>query len=156
MALAIVASSFIPVKAGFGSEVEQNIVSAETTSFTTEHGVQHPVQNVAVSQGYKLFHPGLDFDGVTGQFIYPAIAGEVSAVSYSRYGYGNAIIIEHRNGLTTLYAHLNEIYVKKDQEVTTKFVIGTMGSTGNANGDHLHFEVRDNKRPINPYSVLPR
>lgn len=156
IALAIVAASFIPVNAGFDSEAEQTLVSAEITNFTTERGVQYPTQNVAITQGYRFFHPGIDFDGITGDSIYPVMAGRIEAISYSRYNYGNAIIINHGSNLTSLYAHLNRIFVEEGQEVTTKTVIGEMGATGRSYGDHLHLEVRDHGRAINPYSVLPR
>jgi murein DD-endopeptidase MepM/ murein hydrolase activator NlpD len=155
MAVAIVASSFLPLKPGFEGDFEQNIVSVRTTNLTTEKGVRYPVQNIKITQGYKLFHPGIDLDGKTGDLVYSIMAGKVLAVSYSRYNYGNAIIIDHGNNLTSLYAHLSRIHVNKGQEVTTKTIIGEIGASGRASGDHLHLEIRDHNYPINPFSILP-
>ena len=83
------------------------------------------------------------------------MAGKVEAISRSRYAYGNAIIIDHGNQITSLYAHLSEIKVKKDEEVNLKTEIGKVGSTGHSSGAHLHLEIRDQQRPINPYVILP-
>ena len=156
IALAIVASSFMPTANTFADEPEQNVVSAQKVALTTQSGLRYPTDNVKVSQGYHFFHPALDFDGLTGDAIYPVMGGRVEAVQYSNYAYGNAIIVGHGDGLSTLYAHLSKIFVEKDQEVSVNSVIGEMGATGRAYGDHLHFEALDHGRPISPYSVLPR
>lgn len=63
---------------------------------------------------------------------------------------------EHADGLASLYAHLSEINVKEGDRVDTRTVIGKMGRTGNATGDHLHLEVYKNGRPVNPISILPK
>lgn len=156
IALAIIASSLLPTTSAYADEVEQNVVSAKKVALTTESGLRYPVDEVKISQGYHFFHPALDFDGLTGDPVYPVMGGKVEAVSYSNYAYGYAIYIGHGGGVSTLYAHLSEIFVEKDQEVSVKTVIGEMGATGRAYGDHLHFEAHDHGRPINPYSVLPR
>jgi murein DD-endopeptidase MepM/ murein hydrolase activator NlpD len=156
IALAIVASSFMPTTSTFADEPEQNIVTTQKIALTTESGLRYPTDNVIVSQGYHFFHPALDFDGLTGDAIYPVMGGRVQGVQYSNYAYGNAVLVAHGNGISTLYAHLSKIFVEKDQEVSTKTVIGEMGATGRAYGDHLHFEALDHGRPISPYSVLPR
>jgi murein DD-endopeptidase MepM/ murein hydrolase activator NlpD len=156
IALAIIATSFIPTTSTFAEEPEQNIISAKKVSLTTETGLRYPVDEVRVSQGYSFFHPAIDFDGITGDPIYPVMGGFVEAISFSNYAYGNAIIVNHGDGISTLYAHLSKIFVDSNQEVTTKTVIGEMGATGRAYGDHLHFEAHDHGRPIYPYSVLPR
>ena len=82
--------------------------------------------------------------------------GRVFAINYSRYAYGNAILIYHGSEITSLYAHLSKINVTPNQEVTTDMVIGEMGATGRSFGDHLHLEIRDNGVPINPLTVLPK
>jgi murein DD-endopeptidase MepM/ murein hydrolase activator NlpD len=64
-------------------------------------------------------------------------------------------LINHGSDITTLYAHLSKIFVEPNQEVTTDTVIGEMGATGHALGDHLHLEIRDTGKPINPLTVLP-
>jgi murein DD-endopeptidase MepM/ murein hydrolase activator NlpD len=133
-----------------------NVEPEISVDLNTKHGVQYPVKVVKVTQGYSIFHPGLDLDGETGDPIYPIMAGKIEAIDHSKYAYGNAILINHGNEISSLYAHLSEIEVTQNQEVTTEDEIGKMGATGHASGDHLHLEIRDHGQPINPYSVLPR
>ena len=113
----------MPVNTPVEAYEEKVVVSAENP-LSTQKGVQYPVEEVKVSQGYRLFHPGLDLDGITGDPIYPVMGGVVEAVEYSRFAYGNAIIIKHGNSMTTLYAHLSKINVVKDQEVTKDSILG--------------------------------
>ncbi len=155
MALVIIATSFVPVNVS-GNDYEENIITEENTPLSTEQGARFPVENVRITQGYRFFHPGVDFDGVTGDKIHPAMAGKVEAVEYSRFAYGNAVLVSHGGGMTTLYAHLSKIYVKKGDELAKNDIVGEMGATGRSWGDHLHFEVRDHGFPISPYNILPR
>ncbi|MEJ7693350.1 M23 family metallopeptidase, partial [Daejeonella sp.] len=62
--------------------------------------------------------------------------------------------IRHKNNLETLYGHLSKVNVKEGQMVNTGQVIGQVGSTGHSTGNHLHYEVRKNGKPINPGSYL--
>jgi murein DD-endopeptidase MepM/ murein hydrolase activator NlpD len=156
LALLIIASSFFPTKDALPTDSEENIVMAPAVVLTTERPIQYPVVDVKISQGYRLFHPGVDFDGVTGDKVSPVMAGQVEAVGYSRLGYGNAVLINHGGGIASLYAHLSKINVSKGQEVTTRTKLGEMGATGRAYGDHLHLEIRDYGKPVNPLSVLSR
>ncbi len=156
LAIMILASSFMPVTANFDSEPDLSIIAQETTPLTTERGIRYPVEEVLITQTYRLYHPGIDLDGITGDAIYPIMTGVVEDVSYSRFAYGDAVIINHGNGITSLYAHLSKIEVKEGQEVTMDTKLGEMGATGRAFGDHLHLEFRDHGRAINPLSVLPR
>ncbi|GAC1335282.1 MAG: peptidoglycan DD-metalloendopeptidase family protein [Candidatus Dormibacteria bacterium] len=71
-------------------------------------------------------------------------------------GYGRHVVIAHKNGMFTLYGHLNAYQVKVGQQVHQGDLIGLMGSTGNSSGPHLHFEVRVNNSPIDPMPYLPR
>jgi len=156
LALMLIATSFVPTDVFANTEAEQAVIGETTISLTTEKSAQYPVEIVKVTQGFRLFHPGIDFDGLTGDPIRPIKKGRVEDISTSRYAYGNAIIVEHGNKITSLYAHLSKIYVQEGQEVGTDTIIGEMGTSGRAYGDHLHLEVRDHGIPINPYSVLPR
>lgn len=134
------------------------VVSIDSTynPIKTEIGTRFPVEKISITQTYSFIHPGLDLDGVTGDPIISIKKGTVVHVSREKFSYGNSVIIDHGNGLTSLYAHLSKIYVKEGQMVTTDTQIGEMGATGHAFGDHLHFEVRENGIRINPLSVLPR
>jgi murein DD-endopeptidase MepM/ murein hydrolase activator NlpD len=135
---------------------EEDFVTEAPFILETEKSVQYPVENINITQGYKMFHPGLDLDGITGDPIRPVMDGTVEAINYSKYAYGNAILINHGSDITTLYAHLSKILVNPNQEVTTDTIIGEMGATGHASGDHLHLEIRDSGKPINPLTVLPQ
>lgn len=123
---------------------------------TTEITIQYPVKPIIVNQGYNLLHWGVDFDGVEGDPIRSIKKGRVVRVDYSRFAYGNSILIDHGQGLGSLYAHLSRINVREGDEVDANLIIGRMGSTGYSTGDHLHLEVYKNGRPVNPFSILPK
>ena len=164
MALMIIASSFTPAGAFMTNNETTNnqeeapvyTVDGTETPINTEIGTQFPTDPIRITQGYNFFHPGLDLDGITGDSIKPIKIGKVISIDQSKFAYGNSVIIDHGNDLTSLYAHLSKINVKLGQEVNTNTVVGEMGATGRAFGDHLHLEVRDKGIPINPQSVLPR
>jgi murein DD-endopeptidase MepM/ murein hydrolase activator NlpD len=120
----------------------------------TKAGVDYPVKTTRITQNYGLFHPGIDFDGVTGDPIYPITVGRVDKIEYSKFGYGSHIYIDHGNGTKSLYAHLSKIYVSEGDIVSTDTVLGAMGATGRAFGDHLHLEVYENEKRINPLTLL--
>ncbi|OGC70659.1 hypothetical protein A2415_00315 [candidate division WWE3 bacterium RIFOXYC1_FULL_39_7] len=138
------------------ASIDENFVTKAPFVLQAKKSIQYPVKMIKITQGYKTFHPGIDLDGVTGDPIYPIMDGKVFAINYSKYAYGNAILIYHGSEITSLYAHLSKINVAPNQEVTTETVIGEMGATGRSFGDHLHLEVRDNGIPINPLTVLPK
>lgn len=156
IALAVVVSAFNPGKVVLPGSKEEPVVAVSVIQTKTERGIQYPVGAVKLTQNYKAYHPGLDLDGTTGDPIRPIMPGKVEAISRSKFAYGNAILINHGNNITSLYAHLSKINVVAGQDVAMDTVIGQMGSTGRSTGDHLHLEVRDHGRPLNPYLVLPR
>jgi len=80
--------------------------------------------------------------------------GTVTYAGEIFWGYGKHVIIDHGNNVTTIYAHLNKIYVYKGQKMTTSDVIGGQGKTGWATGVHLHFETRVYGIPVNPRVFL--
>ncbi len=98
-------------------------------------------------------HKGLDICQNGGCFKDPAYAaagGVVLSAKDSNNGYGNCVIIDHGNGITTLYAHLNSCSVKAGDVVEAGDEIGLIGSTGYSYGPHLHFEVRIDNVPVDP------
>jgi murein DD-endopeptidase MepM/ murein hydrolase activator NlpD len=99
------------------------------------------------------FHTGVDIGGVTGQPIVASKAGKVIMASYYG-GYGNAIIIDHGGGMSTLYGHMSGFAVSGGS-VDQGEVIGYVGCTGHCTGPHLHFEVRVNGSPVDPMPYLP-
>jgi len=106
-----------------------------------------------VISGRKDFHAGIDIGAPTGTNIVAAESGRVSYAGYMR-GYGNVIILSHNGGYSTVYGHNSVNLVKKGQYVNKGSVIAKMGSTGNATGPHLHFEIRSAGKPHNPLSYL--
>lgn len=87
-------------------------------------------------------HAGIDFDGERGDPIFAATDGRVTFAGFHAGGYGNLIFIMRKDGTQTRYAHLDRISVSVGDKVRAGERIGRMGSTGQATGAHLHFEVR--------------
>ncbi|WP_028559434.1 murein hydrolase activator EnvC family protein [Paenibacillus pinihumi] len=100
-------------------------------------------------------HTGVDFAAPQGTAIYAAESGVV-LVAQATSGYGNTVIIDHGNGMWTLYGHIRNGGIKVDAGQTVKRgqKIAEVGSTGNSTGPHLHFEVRMNEKPQNPMSYI--
>jgi murein DD-endopeptidase MepM/ murein hydrolase activator NlpD len=102
------------------------------------------------SSGY---HTGLDFAAPSGTPVFSALAGTVVESGWGG-AYGNHLIIKHSNGVKTLYAHLTSAKVSKGDKVLRGQTIGTVGSTGNSTGPHLHFEVIKGGTQRNPAAFL--
>jgi murein DD-endopeptidase MepM/ murein hydrolase activator NlpD len=117
-----------PVSSGFGTRV-------------------HPIL------GEVRVHTGIDYAAGTGVPIKAAGSGIVVWAG-PRGGYGNAVIIDHRNGLATLYAHQSRVNATVGQKVSTGQVVGFVGQTGMSTGPHLHFEVRELGAPVDPLGYL--
>lgn len=126
-----------------------------------------PSDGHTIVRGLSWFHTGVDIDcngranGSSTDDNYAAADGIVSFAGprFSGYagGYGNLVIIDHGNGLSTRYGHNYSIYVKAGQQVTAGTPIGRCGSTGNSTGTHLHFEVigsRGSKDYRNPLEYI--
>jgi len=101
-----------------------------------------------------IFHQGVDIVAKQYSKIYSTISGYVSKVVYSKYGYGNKIIIKNTQGFEVLYAHLSSINIKKGQYVNKGQIIGMVGSTGMSTGAHLHYEIRKNDSLKNPLAYF--
>ena len=103
--------------------------------------------------GYQKFHSGIDFGAEYGSTIRAADSGTVIYAGWYG-GYGNAVIVNHGNGITTLYGHTSQMYVAEGQVVQRGQAIAAVGSTGLSTGPHLHFEVRQNGEPVDPLNYL--
>jgi murein DD-endopeptidase MepM/ murein hydrolase activator NlpD len=103
--------------------------------------------------GYSRFHAGIDFAASHGSAIRAADSGRVIFSGWYG-GYGQTVIIDHGNGVSTLYAHASRLYVNEGQNVQQGQSIAAVGSTGLSTGPHLHFEVRQNGNPVNPMAYL--
>ncbi len=102
-------------------------------------------------------HTGTDIAGVgKGANIYAAAAGKVVKVKWGSTGYGYHLIIDHGDGIQTLYAHCSNMFVKVGQYVNQGDIIAAVGSTGNSTGPHLHFEIRINGKYVNPMNYVSR
>lgn len=133
-----------------------------TTAGTGSGQLARPVDGVVTSGfGYRThpilgtsrLHAGIDFGAPTGTPIRAAEAGQVVRAG-AQGGYGLTVVIDHGGGLATLYAHQSQLAVSAGQSVGRGEVIGYVGSTGMSTGPHLHFEVRENGRPVNPAPYL--
>ncbi|MEA2283276.1 MAG: hypothetical protein QOK21_3883 [Solirubrobacteraceae bacterium] len=100
------------------------------------------------------FHPGLDFPAPSGTSVYAAGRGCVSVAGYDTGGYGNLVVVAHRLGMTSWYAHLSSIAVRTGTCVVAGTRIGRVGATGYATGPHLHFELRLRGAAVDPLSGL--
>jgi peptidoglycan hydrolase-like protein with peptidoglycan-binding domain len=99
-------------------------------------------------------HTGIDYPAPAGAGVVAAGRGCVQSAGFDAGGYGNLVIIAHRAGMTSWYAHLARIRVRPGQCVVAGTPIGTVGSTGNSTGPHLHFELRLRGAAIDPLSGL--
>ncbi len=155
-ALILLTSIASPAASAFKTSPEPEVVAltSEEVELTTQKSVRVPLDSFNITQGYHLFHRAIDLKEVTGAPVYPIMGGMVETVAYTRFGYGNYIIINHGSSYKSLYAHLSKIIVEKNQEVDKGTVIGLVGSTGLSTGSHLHLEVWENDHPINPLTIL--
>jgi murein DD-endopeptidase MepM/ murein hydrolase activator NlpD len=107
-----------------------------------------------LSQGYRADHRAVDIAAPIGTAITAADRGVVIRAGWNNQGYGQFVVIDHNIDYITLYAHLDQIFVEEGQVVAQGDLIGTVGSTGNSTGPHLHFEIRDFGRRTNPLELL--
>jgi murein DD-endopeptidase MepM/ murein hydrolase activator NlpD len=99
-------------------------------------------------------HDGIDFPAPMGQSVGAAGRGTVLFAGWNSGGYGNLIVVQHRLGFQTWYAHLSRFYVSRGSAVAGGVRIAAVGSTGRSTGPHLHWEVRRNGTPINPVPYM--
>ena len=138
-----------------------------TTVTRVSGGFLRPVSGgVTSSYGYRIhpifkrriYHSGVDLGMPMGSPVKASNSGKVIYVGWYG-GYGKVVIIDHGkvNGVpvSTLYAHLSSYRVSNGASVTKGQVIGNVGSTGYSTGPHLHFEVRENGKPVNPSKYAP-
>ena len=116
--------------------------------------------NITSLHGYRIHpklggvkhHNGIDI-AVKNADVVATASGQISIASYSN-GYGYYIIIDHKNGFSTLYGHLSHIFVEVGQKVEIAQTIGKSGSTGLVTGEHIHYEVRRDGKILNPMNFI--
>ncbi len=109
----------------------------------------HPIDKIT------KFHGGLDLAVPTGTSVEAAAGGVVSFAGWSG-GYGNLVVMKHADGRETRYGHLEKILVAEGTEIAAGQPIALSGSTGKSTGPHLHFEIRENGKVVNPNDVLAK
>lgn len=109
----------------------------------------NPLPNGNWVRGFFTGHTGVDLSASPGTPIYAANSGNVLFSGFSTWGYGNAVVLEH-GPFSTLYGHMQSIYVSCGQYVSAGTIVGLVGSTGNSSGPHLHFEIRFQNQPQDP------
>ena len=137
-----------------GGKWELPVIPEGEVGVVTEESVVVPIEKFRLSQGYSWIHPGADMAAKKGEVVKPIMAGWVIEVKKERWGYGQHVIVGHKNGFQSLYAHLSKINVVKGDEVTTETALGEVGSTGRSTGPHLHLEIRQEGKLVNPKTVL--
>ena len=101
-------------------------------------------------------HDGIDIAADAGDLVYASAPGEVIYAGSGLRGYGNVVIVRHDERTTSLYAHNSTLRVKKGELVSGGDLLATVGSTGHSTGPHVHFEVRREKKALNPRKILPK
>lgn len=101
------------------------------------------------------FHAGIDLLASRGTPVAAAAPGRVAFAGFARGGWGKLVVVVHRDGVQTLYAHLSTIDVRRGASVRTGEQLGRVGATGDATGPHLHFEVRVRGAAVDPSTALP-
>jgi murein DD-endopeptidase MepM/ murein hydrolase activator NlpD len=115
---------------------------------TTPYGPRiHPIHRL------PQFHRGIDLAG--GDTAIKAAAAGTVVQANVRVGYGNVVVIDHGNRISSLYSHFSSVAVKAGDRVAAGQTLGRMGATGFATGPHLHFEIRVNGAPVDPTPLIP-
>lgn len=104
---------------------------------------------------YPHFHTGIDIADAAGTSVLAADDGVVAVVGHGTTGYGNFVVLAHRDSMMTLYGHLQATLVEPGDMVTQRQPIGLEGSSGNSTGPHVHFELRIRDEPNDPAPYLP-
>ena len=162
----------LPEDSGLNTGINVNRSSASQK--TSSAGFVNPTtaSNSVVTSGYggrnapktsggygSSNHDGIDIGGTGGNLNGQAAdsigGGKVTEVGYDENGYGNYVVVDHGNGYTSLYGHLQKATVKQGETVSAGQQVGVIGSTGNSSGPHLHLRVRKNGQSIDPRTVIP-
>jgi murein DD-endopeptidase MepM/ murein hydrolase activator NlpD len=143
--------------ADFAAALDAAVAATGTGTVTNSTGVSasgwvKPAQGSVSSEygpRWGTEHEGIDIAAGSGSAIRAAGAGVVKKASWYG-GYGNAVIIDHGNGVQTLYGHASKLNVKEGDRVQAGQLIAKVGSTGDSTGPHLHFEVEVDGKKVNP------
>lgn len=134
-----------------------NPTTASNSVVTSGYGGRNAVKT---SKGYSSTnHDGIDIGGTGGNLNGQAAdsigGGKVTEVGYDENGYGNYVVVDHGNGYTSLYGHLQKATVKQGDTISAGQQVGVIGSTGSSSAPHLHLRVRKDGQSIDPRTVIP-
>ena len=134
-------------------------------AFFLDSSIRMPLRSAVISSAFGFrhspvygrwkFHKGIDFAAPEGEPVFACKSGTVNVCIRDNSIFGNYIVIHHGGGMTSTYAHLSQIKVKKGDFVNSGDIIGNVGKTGAATGSHLHFEIRLNGTAQDPAKLLP-
>lgn len=133
---------------------QQPVMAAPEVVVTTETTYKKPT-NGYYSQGFHWYHQAVDLAAPLGEAVYPIAKGRVVSFQYRKWGYGHFVVVEHQDKSRSLYAHLGKINIQAGQSVDKNTCLGEIGLTGWTTGPHLHLEVSQQGRNINPAEILP-
>lgn len=134
---------------------DETLLQTSVTAKRSPFDFRMPVADGVITQGFSSYHHAVDIAAAYGTPIYPLGGGKVEFTGYLTDGHGDTVVIDHGDGLKTLYAHMSQIDVGDGNVVSETTKIGNIGLTGHTTGPHVHVEVFDNGVMINPASVLP-
>jgi murein DD-endopeptidase MepM/ murein hydrolase activator NlpD len=134
-------------------------VSAAGAAAPHPESIHWPVEAGVISSDYGerwgKMHKGIDIAADIGEPVYAVAEGDVIYAGDGLRGYGNVVIIQHGQHLSSLYAHNSELKVKQGDHVTQGMLVALMGNTGHSTGPHVHFELRQGDVAVNPRTLLP-
>ncbi len=146
-----VVSSYKPRPAPISAYSDEEVAPAAEINTGTK--LLWPVLSHRITQYYHWGHSGLDIGDKMGNPIYAAESGKVERAGWNN-GYGNNVVINHGNGIKTLYGHSSKLLVKVGDTVSRGETIALIGSTGWSTGPHLHLEIRVNEVRQNPLNYI--
>ncbi|SDG07816.1 Peptidase family M23 [Thermoanaerobacter thermohydrosulfuricus] len=131
------------------SQASIKMISPVTGKVTSGFGMRvDPITNQLTN------HTGIDIDAPIGTEVKAALDGVVMLVEEQNQDFGKVIVLRHANDVRTVYAHLSEILVKEKDQVKQGDIIGKTGDTGKVTAPHLHFEVWENGKPVDPLTKV--
>lgn len=125
------------------------ILPLEKATLTSSFGMR-----TSPISGKWKFHKGIDLAAPLGSSILACKSGVVRKIERNNSVYGNYVVIEHFGGYQSLYAHMSDVLVVEGQRLSSGQKIGYVGLTGLTTGPHLHFELKQNGKPIDPQSKI--
>lgn len=141
-----------PVQA-FSPSLTEAVIETEKQDYFSGFKRIVPAMS-GVSQRLYRWHPGTDITAPAGSKVYPVQEGRVTRIENTRWGYGRSILVQHGDGLTSLYAHLGKVMAEEGETVGPETALAEVGLTGRTTGYHLHLEIRDEGRTVNPVKFL--